>query len=109
MKFSLVFPSEEAWDLCVGLIFIPCAAWYHGEKILWIPHPSNPHYLTGDFQALLNKLESKKLLHYSQEDLKRKKIFIIIHNVGHGTEKYLSDLVKDIINADMIPVIVNDA
>ena len=104
MKFTLVFPSSEATDLSVGLVFAPCAIWMISNKIFLNPHSTNPHYLPGDFQELLIRLE--KRFELDIEKMKGKRVFVVVHDIGHGSKKYLKLLTHDISMTGLIPVII---
>lgn len=106
MKFTLVFPSGEGFDLSVGLVFAPCAIWKIGRRTLLNPHRENPHYLPGDFQDLLRTLIARKYLDKYQLQQHGVKIHVIVHEVGHGVQSYLDDLVNDINKADFIPIVI---
>jgi len=90
MNFTLVFPNHEGSELTVGLLFIPCAAWVQGSKILVIPDQTTPHYQQGSLGRLLNLAEFTPKLKG-----RAKNIVLIIHNTGHGTEEDLSSLIAD--------------
>jgi hypothetical protein len=105
MKFTLVFPSNESSDLSIGVIFVPCLVWTIGNKYFFNPHRDNPHYLPGDFQDLVIKLSQKSELNFDiKEDLARK-LFVIVHEIGHGTDAYLKDLLLDIEKASFLPIL----
>lgn len=99
MKFTLVFPP----DLAVGMIFAPCLIWTIGSKNFWNPHRENPNYLPGDFQSLIEKIAMTKGLKWDPSGESGEKIFVIAHDVGHGTEAYLNDLIIDIRTAGFTP------
>lgn len=92
MKFTIILPP----DLAVGMIFAPCIIWTIGSKHFWNPHRDNPNYLPGDFQDLLEKISTSKGLYWDNTGNSGKKIFIVIHDIGHGTEDYLDNLISDI-------------
>lgn len=97
MKATLVFQSNEPYDISIGMVFIPCICWVVGGKIILNPHSSNPHYLKGDFQYLLQCDYFKR--HSYFENLKSmgiKKVAVILHDVGHGTQGYIDLLIEDI-------------
>ena len=106
MKFTLVFPSSESTDLSIGLVFAPCILWVIGSKILLNPHRENPHYLPGDFQTLLLFLKEGNYLIDESTERQRKKIFLIVHDIGHGIQSYLDDLIRDISESQFEPVLV---
>lgn len=107
MKFTLVFPSGEGYDLSIGLVFAPCAIWKIGRRTLLNPHRENPHYLPGDFQDLLRILVARKYLGNSQSQQHAAKIHVIVHEIGHGVQRYLDDLIDDITKAGFTPIVVN--
>ena len=106
MKFTLVFPSGEGFDLSVGLVFAPCAIWKIGRRTLLNPHRENPHYLPGDFQELLSTLKARKYMSQEESDGESEKIYVIIHYVGHGVQSYLDDLTLDIAKTGYTPVVI---
>lgn len=106
MKFTLVFPSGEGFDLSVGLVFAPCVIWKIGRRTLLNPHREDPHYLPGDFQDLLKLLIARKYLDNSQLQQHGVKIHVIVHEVGHGVQSYLDDLVNDIAQSGFTPIVV---
>jgi hypothetical protein len=106
MKFTLVFPSGEGFDLSVGLVFAPCAIWKIGRCTLLNPHRENPHYLPGDFQDLLSVLIARKYLDKPVSKQQIVKIYVIVHEIGHGVQSYLDDLVDDIAKTGFTPIVI---
>ena len=107
MKFTLVFPSNESADISVGLVFIPCAAWSIAGRIFHNPHPSNPHYLPGDLNELINVFVRRGVLNENWiSDFAGNDLHIIVHNIGHGTDVYLEQLIDDILNLGLIPKVI---
>jgi len=90
MNFTLVFPNHEGSELTVGLLFIPCAAWVQGGKILVIPDQTTPHYQQGSLGRLLNLATFAPKLKG-----RAKNIVHVIHNTSHGTEEDLRSLMAD--------------
>ena len=91
MKFTLVFPSEEAEDLSIAALFTPCLTWYEGQRELLNPHPEDPGYRRGDLQRLFaDEILAKRIAGHS------KKVVLVAHNNGHGTEQNLTDLTADL-------------
>ena len=105
MKFTLVLPSDEASDLSIGVVFAPCLIWTIGKKHILNAHRKNPHYVLGDFQTLLVKISNDKSINFYSEHNLGKKIFVVVHDCGHGTEGYLNDIVIDIQKSGFRPVI----
>ena len=91
MKFTIVFPSPESADLSIGAVFIPCLVWIEGKHEILNPHPENPHYLKGDFQKLMLAMDIK-----SRIATHTKKVTVVAHSTGHGTQEYLGNLVSDL-------------
>lgn len=91
MKFTLVFPSHESKDLSIGCLFTPCLQWVWGAETISVPHPDQPHYLSGDFQELLQTPELVPHLPSEGET-----ILVAIHSEGIGTEDDLQHLLADI-------------
>lgn len=90
MNFTLVFPSHEGSVLSVGLLFIPCAAWVEGNKILVVPNQETPHYQQGSLSKLL------KLASFAPRlEGRAKNIVIVVHDIGHGTAEDLNSLTAD--------------
>jgi len=106
MKFTLVFPSGEGFDLSVGLVFAPCPIWKIGRRTLLNPHRENPHYLPGDFQVLLSTLKGLKYVSQMDSDIQGEKIYVIVHYLGHGVQSYLDDLTSDIAETGYTPVVI---
>ncbi|MEI6819796.1 MAG: hypothetical protein WCL19_09370 [Verrucomicrobiota bacterium] len=101
MKFTLVFPTHEATDLSLAAVFVPCLVWMEGAKPLENPHPENPHYLRGDLQKILARRELKGRL----SDTSRK-VTVVCHPTGHGTEAYLKDILSDLGDMGFEPIVV---
>lgn len=102
MKFTLVFPSREASDLSIGLVFAPCAMWVQGLKIILNPHPHNPHYQRGDLQQLLGLPHIAKQINPRVKPL----LTLVIHATGHGSTEDLERLLADIDAAQWRAVVV---
>ena len=90
MNFTLVFPSGESTELSVAMMFIPCAAWVQGQKILAVPNCKTPHYEIGYLRVFLDLPSTIARLHAPH-----KQLTLIIHNIGHGSPDDLAKLLKD--------------
>lgn len=101
MKFTLVFPTNEATDLSLAAVFVPCLVWMEGAKQLKNPHPKNPHYLRGDLQKIL---AHRKLVGRLSDT--SRKVTVVCHPTGHGTEAYLKDILSDVWDMDFDPIVV---
>ena len=91
MKFTIVFPAHESSDLSIAAVFIPCLVWMEGERELLNPHPANPLYQSGDLQTLFERRGIR-----SRISDHTKRVTVVAHPVGHGTEACLAGLVKDL-------------
>ena len=105
MKFTLVLPSDEASDLSIGVVFAPCLIWTIGKKHILNPHRKNPNYVLGDFQELLSEITIDQSINFDRDRKLGQKIFVVVHDVGHGTEEYLNDIVLDIQKSGFKPVV----
>lgn len=94
LKFTLVFQTHESRDLSIACLFTPCLKWVWGGSTLNVPHPDEPHYLTGDFRELLTLPAIAPCLPGLGSA-----ILLVIHTEGHGTREDLNRLVADIQNA----------
>lgn len=101
MKFTLIFSTHETTDLSLAAVFVPCLVWMEGGKKLKKPHPKNPHYLRGDLQKILVSQDLKGRL----SDTSRK-VTVVCHLTGHGTEAYLKDILSDLWDMDFEPIVV---
>jgi hypothetical protein len=90
MNFTLVFPNSESDELSVAMMFISCAAWVEGNKILVIPNPRTPHYELGYLRVLLDLPSIAARLHAPH-----KQLAVIVHQIGHGTSEDLAKLLQD--------------
>jgi hypothetical protein len=91
MKFTIVFPSHESSDLSIAAVFTPCLVWKEGKKQLLNPHPDNPNYQKGDLQQLFAETAVKDRIAKHT-----KKVTVVAHSTGNGTEEHLGLLVKDL-------------
>ena len=98
MKFTLVF---ESTDLSLAAVFIPCLVWQEGSREILNPHPENPHYVRGDVGKVLAIPEIKSRLSNTS-----KKVTVVCHPTGHGTEAYLMDIQGDLHRLGFEPLIV---
>jgi hypothetical protein len=84
MKFTLVFPTHEATDLSLAAFFVPCLVWMEGAKPL-----ENPH------RELKGRLSDTS-----------RKVTVVCHPTGHGTEAYLKDILSDLGDMGFEPIVV---
>jgi hypothetical protein len=103
MKFTIVLPSDESFDLSIGAIFVPCLVWAIGNNHLLNPHPRVPNYIPGDFQNLLDKISVKPYF-FNKNKYLNFKVHIVVHDTGNGTENDLRDLIIDVEKSGFIPI-----
>ena len=101
MKFTLVFPTNEATDLSLAALFVPCLVWHEGDRAISNPHPDNPHYLRGDLQKVLELAEIK-----SRISKVSNKVTIVCHPVGNGTEEDLKAIQADVSGLGFEPLVI---
>jgi hypothetical protein len=90
MKFTVVFESNESYDLSYGLVFIPCPVWIQGKREIINLNPEYPEYKFRSIKRLIEKEGIKEYL------LKNKKCVVVVHKEGHGTQKDFENLTKDL-------------
>jgi len=101
MKFTLVFSKSETEDVTLSCIFAPCLIWRLGKRTLLNPHPSYPLYQSGDLQNLIVSRAIGKSIRESS-----KKMCLIAHATGYGTERCLERLTQDLLAEGFEPEIV---
>lgn len=92
MKLTLVFPSPEARDLSIGVLFTPCLEWVDGPLSIAVPHPRIPGYMAGDLHKLLEMPQIRDRL-----STHSKTVAVIVHSIGdcetpESLELILADL-----------------
>jgi hypothetical protein len=102
MKFTIVFPSRESSDLSIAAVFIPSLVWMEGKRKLLNPHPKNPHYEQGDLQRLfMDTAIMKRIADHT------KKVTVVAHSTGHGTQDYLDLLLEDLRDQGFEPAVIH--
>jgi hypothetical protein len=102
MKFTIVFPSDESSDLSIAAVFTPCLVWKEGRYQLLVPHPERPHYEKGDLHALfVDTVVRQRIADHS------KKVTVVAHSTGHGTQEYLELLLQDLRDEGFEPEVVH--
>ena len=102
MKFTIVFPSHESSDLSIAAVFTPCLVWKEGMYQLRIPHPERPHYEKGDLHALfMDTVVRQRVAAHT------KKVTVVAHSIGHGTQEYLDLLLADLRDEGFEPVVIH--
>jgi hypothetical protein len=101
MKFTIVFPTHESTDLSLAAVFASCLTWMEGAHRISNPHPHTPHYQLGDLQEVLRTEKLEERL----SDTSRK-VTVVCHPTGHGTEEYLKDILADLQSMGFEPILV---
>jgi hypothetical protein len=86
MQFTFVFESIEGQNSSYLLCFIPCPVWKKGDKEIINLHPEFPHLKSGDIKSLIEKENLRGL----------KKVALVVHETGHGSEKDLDCVVLEL-------------
>ena len=94
MKFTLVFSGKEHEHLAIGCVFAPCLLWKEGQRTVLIPHPDYPLYKSEDFQHLLRSTAIGEKITNSNREM-----VLVVHEIGHGTDKCLSSLRADLVDS----------
>ena len=90
MYFTLLFEKEEGPTEIYELVFHPCPVWFKGgstglDEAICIPSHRGPHYVMGDFRCLLDNAEIER----------NRKVGIVCHDSGHGSEEDLNLLMSE--------------
>ena len=90
MYFTLLFEKEEGPTEIYELVFHPCPVWFKGgstglDEAVCIPSHRGPHYVMGDFRCLLDNTGIER----------NRKVGIVCHDSGHGTEEDLNLLMSE--------------
>ena len=90
MYFTLLFEKEEGPTEIYELVFHPCPVWFKGgstglDEAVCIPSHRGPHYVMGDFRCLLDNTEIER----------NRKVGIVCHDSGHGSEEDLNLLMSE--------------
>lgn len=99
MKLTLVFPSPEARDLSIGVLFTPCLEWVDGPLSIAVPHPQTPGYMAGDLQKLLEMSQIRDRL-----STHSKTVAVIVHSIGDcETPESLDLIIHDLEQLGFLP------
>ena len=91
MHFTVVFDSQERLALAFGLVFKPTPVWVHDEEELIILRRDHAAYVLGDLRRLLEQPTLQR-----QDLLASRKVAVVVHDSGYGTERDLTTLVTDL-------------
>jgi hypothetical protein len=84
-----VFASHESVDLSYGLVFIPCPVWVRGNKEIINLNPERPDYQLGSVRKLMDREPIER-------NLVERSCTVIVHSVGHGSQKDFDNLITDL-------------
>ena len=91
MYFTLLFESAHGPTVIYELVFHPSPVWFKGgstgqlDEAVCIPSHRGPHYVMGDFRCLLDNAEIER----------NRKVGIVCHDSGHGSEEDLNLLMSE--------------
>ena len=101
MKFTVVFPTREATDWSVGLVFIPSPCWVvtdvdadpqgGAREPLVIISPQDPKYQVGGLDRLFQRLPLIR-----KQLLLDHPVTVVTHPTGHGEWDDLQNLILDL-------------
>ena len=91
MQFTFVFESFEGTNLSYLLCFIPCPVWKKGDREFINLHSDNPNLKLGDLKALID----------IEEINMTKKLVVVIHNSGHGSQNDLTIILNELEKLDL--------
>ena len=123
MYFTLLFETDHGPTEIYELCFHPCPIWFRGggvtdgkgrENEVCIPPHRGPHYVMGDFRFLLENVEIKaEMYNQTWDNVERektptfpRKVGIICHESGHGTEEDLNLLMAEMKSEGFIPQLI---
>jgi hypothetical protein len=91
MHFTIVFDSQEGYDLTAGLVFKPTPVWVSGGKDLIALRRDHAGYERGDARRLLDH----PVIH-RELPLESKSVVVVVHESGYGTQRDLDALIADL-------------
>jgi hypothetical protein len=91
MHFTLVFDSQEGYDLTAGLVFKPTPIWVAGGRDLIVLRRDRPGYERGDARRLLDHPAMQRPFPTETDG-----VVVVVHESGFGEERDLATLVADL-------------
>jgi hypothetical protein len=91
MHFTIVFDSQEGYDLTAGLVFKPVPVWVAGGEDLMVLRRDHADYERGDVQRLLDHPAMQRPFPPDSHA-----VVVVVHESGYGTERDLDTLVADL-------------
>jgi hypothetical protein len=91
MHFTIVFDSQEGYDLTAGLVFKPTPVWVSGGEDLIVLRRDHAGYERGDAGRLL----AHQAMHrpFAPES---QGVVVVVHESGYGTQHDLDALIADL-------------
>jgi len=90
MHFTIVFDSQEGYDLTAGLVFKPTPVWVSGAEDLIVLRSDGAAYRLGGLRALL---DHPAMHRESPPD--SQSVVVVVHKSGYGTQNDLDTLIAD--------------
>jgi len=91
MHFTIVFDSQEGYELTAGLVFKPTPVWVSGDKDLIVLRSDHAGYERGDARRLLDHPAMQR-----EFPLESKGVVVVVHDSGYGTQHDLDALIADL-------------
>ena len=91
MHFTIVFDSQEGYDLTAGLVFKPTPVWVSGGEDLIVLRRDHAGYERGDARRLLDHAAMQR-----EFPLESQSVVVVIHESGYGTQHDLDTLIADL-------------
>jgi hypothetical protein len=91
MHFTIVFDSQEGYDLTAGLVFKPTPVWVSGGKDLIVLRGDHAGYERGDARRLLDH----PALH-REFPMESNSVVVVVHESGYGMQRDLDSLIADL-------------
>jgi hypothetical protein len=91
MHFTIVFDSQEGYDLTAGLIFKPTPVWVSGGEDLIVLRGDHAGYERGDARRLLDHPAMHREFPTESQG-----VVVIVHESGYGTQRDLDTLLADL-------------
>ena len=91
MYFTLLFETEDGPTEIYELCFHPAVVWFKNGQEFCQPH-AGPSFQEGDFSYLLKHAEITNV----NQNSRPRRVLVICHQSGYGTEKDLDSMVNEI-------------
>ena len=91
MHFTIVFDSQEGYDLTAGLVFKPTPVWVSGGEDLIVLRSDHAGYERGDARRLLDHPAMQR-----EFPTESNNVVVVVHESGYGTQLDLGALIADL-------------